>query len=73
MTSIETQILHADLDLDCPGCGFTVWVRSSEVVAQCTVICPCCRVRVRLVNDRGSVTTAARNIEAAARNLFKGQ
>ncbi len=56
--SLETQMLHWDFDVECPRCDFPFWVRMSEVVAQTTVMCPCCHCHVRLVDARGSAATA---------------
>lgn len=50
-------------DVDCPECGYPVWIRRSEVAAQVTVLCYCCRVRIRLVNPDGSAATVERQIE----------
>jgi hypothetical protein len=72
MESFETQILHSSQEASCPRCGYPNWVRMSEIVVGTTILCPCCRVRIRLVNDRGSATTAARQIEATIREALKG-
>jgi hypothetical protein len=66
---LATQFLRGDLDVDCPTCGYSLWVRWSEVVAQTTVLCPCCRIRIRLLDDRGGMQTAGEVLE---RMLGKG-
>lgn len=43
------------MDVPCPGCGYSVWVVLAEVAAGITIICPCCRVQIRLVDETGSV------------------
>jgi ribosomal protein S27E len=52
-----------DLDVDCPDCRYPIWVRRSELAAQVSVLCPCCRLLVRLVNPDGSAQTIDRQIE----------
>jgi hypothetical protein len=52
-----------DFDVACPECRYPVWIRCSEVAAQVTVLCPYCRVRIRLVNPDGSAATVERQIE----------
>jgi hypothetical protein len=44
----------------------------SEIVVGSVVVCPCRRTRVALVNERGSATTAPREVEAALRTMLKG-
>lgn len=70
--SLMDQFLHSDLDVDCPGCTYPVWVRYSELVVGATVICPCCRLRVRLVNERGSAVTEVEKMESAIEQALKG-
>jgi DNA-directed RNA polymerase subunit RPC12/RpoP len=69
--SVEGQILRSTLTIACPRCGYDVWVRYSEIVTQVAVRCPCCRVRIRLVDDAGSVATAGRQVDQAIEDMFK--
>ncbi|MGW4294004.1 hypothetical protein ACWEH1_13240 [Micromonospora chersina] len=72
--SLAGQILHGDHELGCPECGYPVWIRLSEVVAECTVTCPCCRIRIRLFDSSGKMQTLGdtleRQIERAMKGLF---
>jgi hypothetical protein len=46
-----------------------VWVLWAEVIAGVTVICPCCRVRIRLVDESGSAQVAPQRLEEALGEL----
>jgi uncharacterized Zn finger protein (UPF0148 family) len=65
-----------DIDAACPRCGYLIWVRRFEVVAQVTVLCPCCRTNIRLVDESASVQNfdreVERQIEDVLDDLFKG-
>jgi phage FluMu protein Com len=69
--SIEGQILRSTQTIACRSCGYDVWIRYSEIVTQVVVRCPCCRVRINLIDDRGSAATAGRQIEQAIEDMFK--
>ncbi|MGI8702358.1 MAG: hypothetical protein ACR2JU_14370 [Nocardioidaceae bacterium] len=68
---ISTQLLHGDLEVDCPSCTYPVWVRYSEIVTQLSVLCPCCRTTIRLLDDRGTVVTAGDVVEQSIENALK--
>lgn len=70
--SLATQLLHSDLEVPCPRCEYPIWVRWSEVVVQQTVLCPCCRIRVGLVDDRGGMQMAGNDIERHINDALKG-
>jgi hypothetical protein len=71
MDSLTTQLLHGDLDdVPCPRCGFAMWVRLSEVVAECAVLCPVCRTRIWLRDDRGQMHNLGSTIEHALKDVF---
>lgn len=69
---------HTDFDIeaDCPACGYPMWVRRYEIVAQISVLCPCCRTTIRLVDADGSVQDIDRRIERQIEQMlddvFKG-
>lgn len=69
---LSTQLLRADVDVDCPVCGFSLWVRMSEIIAQVNVLCPCCRAGIQLVDDRGGLSTTGDAIEALISDSLKG-
>lgn len=72
MENLSTQWLHSDVDLDCPNCHFTFWVRMSEIIVQTVVLCPCCRIRVHLQDDHGGMSLAGRTIENLIADALKG-
>jgi hypothetical protein len=63
------RVADLDFDVDCPACGYPVWVRRSELAVQATVLCPCCRCRIRLVNPDGSAQTIDRQIDRMVENI----
>lgn len=69
--SIEFQILRSTLTVACPSCGYEVWLRYSEIVAQVMVRCPCCRVRIKLLDEYGSAAVAGREIEQEITGILK--
>jgi hypothetical protein len=73
--SLTTQLLHGDLDVDCPQCEYPVWVQYAEVVAQAAVLCPCCRTRIWLRDAEGSMQNAGdvieKQINQALKDLFE--
>jgi DNA-directed RNA polymerase subunit RPC12/RpoP len=70
--SFALDLLHSDHEIDCPKCEYPIWVLWSEIVAQTTVRCPCCRLRVRLVDATGSVQNLGANIDAHLDQIFGG-
>ncbi|OUC93013.1 hypothetical protein [Streptomyces swartbergensis] len=70
--SITTQLLNADLETACPSCGYLMWVRYSEVVAQTAVICPCCFTQIWLVDETGSAQNAGDAIQQQITQAMKG-
>jgi Zn-finger nucleic acid-binding protein len=70
--SFQSHTLEMDMELPCPRCGYPVWVIMGEIVAQCTVLCPCCRIRIRLQDADGSVQLLDEEIEQKVRALFEG-
>lgn len=67
--SIERQLFEAEQTFPCPGCGFPVWFRLVDAIAQVTLTCTACRTRIRLVDDRASVRTAIADMESAITDL----
>ena len=69
MASFSREFMSHTLDLPCPVCGYLVWVIMAEIVSGSMVICPCCRVGIRLVDQTGSVQVAAAQMQAAVEAL----
>lgn len=70
--SLETQLLHADFEVGCPRCDYPLWVTGAEIIAQAAVTCPCCRVRVRLVDAGGTFQNVGRDVERRFEETLKG-
>jgi hypothetical protein len=70
--ALETQLLHDDLEVDCPECEYPIWVTGAEVVAQAAVTCPCCRARTWVIDADGTFQNAGRVIEQQINQALKG-
>jgi hypothetical protein len=70
--SLATQLLHSDLEVNCPGCEYPVWITYAEMVVQTAVLCPCCRVRIWLRDVDGSVQNIGDVIEQQLNRALKG-
>ncbi|MFI6468528.1 hypothetical protein [Streptomyces sp. NPDC050538] len=70
--SLATQFLSADLETACPACGYLMWVRYSEVVAQTAVTCPCCYTHIWLVDETGSAQNAGDAVQQQITQALKG-
>lgn len=71
MGSLGLNLLRQPVDVPCPRCEYPVWGVWAEVAAQIRVICPCCRVGIRLVDETGSVQVSAIQIQEAFNGLEK--
>lgn len=67
--SFKSELLDSDIDAECPGCEYPLWIRLVEVVAGCAVVCPVCRSRVWLRDGDGSAQNAATEIDNAMDEL----
>lgn len=72
MSSLTTQMLHSDIEVPCPQCGYGIWVRWVEVVVETAVLCPACRCQIWLRDDEGGMHNAGEKIESAIRQATKG-
>lgn len=72
MDGLSTQILRADIDVECPACKFLFWVRMSEIVTQVDVLCPCCRSRIRLIDDGGGASTLGPRLDSIITKSVRG-
>jgi hypothetical protein len=70
--SLETQLLHADLEVRCPRCEYLIWVTGAEIIAQVAVTCPCCRARGWAIDTEARFHNAGRDIERQVNQLLKG-
>lgn len=71
--SLATQFMrHYFDDITCPRCGFGMWVRFAEVVAGVTIVCPVCRGRYLLVDDRAQLQTLGVRLDAEVQRALAG-
>ena len=69
VASLSLELAKHDFDAPCPRCEYPVWVVWAEVIAGVSLICPCCRVGIRLIDDGGSVQVAPRRMQEALESL----
>jgi hypothetical protein len=69
MESLSREIMRQTVDMACPSCGYSVWIVWAEVAAGVSVMCPCCHVRIRLIDETGSVQTAPGRVQEALQSL----
>jgi DNA-directed RNA polymerase subunit RPC12/RpoP len=60
-----------DREFRCPRCGYAIWILYAEIVAQTSVLCPGCRVRVLLRDAAGSVQLAGEVMQQAQERLVR--
>lgn len=65
------RLLRCDLEIACGNCSYPVWVQWSEAVVQTTVRCPCCRVRIQLVDQHGTMANTVQAADQALERLEK--
>lgn len=65
------DLLGHNIDVPCPRCGYPVWIQLIEVAVQCSVRCPVCRIRIDLVDERGSVRNVVQDVNLAMAELEK--
>lgn len=66
---IVLDLDHVTLDISCPRCGYGVEIQLLDARTQVWRWCPCCRVRIRMVEPDGSVSGAVTAAEAAMNSL----
>ena len=69
MSGIRESLLRNTQEVPCPECQFRVWIRMSEVICQCTVRCPNCRVGLHLIDDSGAMTHEIDAMDRAVHSL----
>lgn len=69
--SVTGNLLVMDRDFPCPRCRYAIWVQYVEIVAQVTVLCPCCRTRVLLRDTTGSMQLAGEVMQRAHERLVR--
>lgn len=72
MSSLTTRMLHSDIEVPCPQCGYDFWIRWVEVVVEAAVICPACRCRIRPRDAEGGMHNAGEKIEVRYDRQRKG-
>lgn len=70
--SLATQFLSANLETACPACGYLMWLRYSEVVAQTAVTCPCCYTQIWLIDETSSAQNAGDSVQQQITQALKG-
>lgn len=64
MSSLSWELLSALIEIHCPRCGFSFEVQMLDALCQIRRWCPCCRVRIRLIEPTGELSGGIRGIGA---------
>ena len=57
------------ITVPCPVCEYAMDVELLSVHLEETVFCPCCKVRIKLVDDNASLYGAQQEIDSAIQDL----
>lgn len=57
------------VEVPCPRCGYHVAIQLLDARTQVWRWCPCCRVRIRLVEPDGTVSGSISGVEEAMHSL----
>ena len=57
------------VSMPCPSCGYEVDVELLSVRLEERVFCPCCKIRIQLIDDDANVFGAQERVEAAFEDL----
>ena len=58
------------IDFSCPACGFHIELQLVEVRTNAFHWCPCCRTRIHLVDNDGSVDAGLKRIDKTLKGLL---
>lgn len=62
---------EAQININCPKCGFINSVTLGDVRAQKVIVCRGCKVNIRLVDKNASVDKAKKDIDDSINSLSK--
>lgn len=62
---------EAQININCPKCGFTNPVTLGDVRVQKVIVCRGCKVNIRLVDKNASVDKAKKDIDDSINSLRK--
>ena len=65
------DLLHCQVDVTCPSCGYIFEILLRQAAAEETVICPGCRQEIHLVDEDGSTARAERELREALQDLSR--
>lgn len=52
---LSTEILNSLIPFACPNCNYELEIQLLDARVQAYRYCPCCRVRIRLIDSDGSM------------------
>ena len=61
----------AFLSMACPSCAYAIDVELLSVRLQERVFCPCCKIRIQLIDNEASVFGSQEKLRAAFEDLEK--
>ena len=57
------------VDLPCPICSYIMSVQIRSVCLEESMFCPCCKVRVDLIDENGGMQRACDNLSSSLEGL----
>lgn len=67
--TLLVDLARALVEVECPGCGYPFEIQMLDASCQVHRRCPCCRVRIHLVEPDGTVSGGIEDVESAFRDL----
>ncbi len=75
---LSYQLLQQLIEISCPSCNYSFEIQLVDARTQVYRLCPCCRVRIQLVDADGSmygefeaVDEAFDDLDRTLRRMFK--
>lgn len=68
---LSAEILQNLVSFPCPDCGYEVEIQLLDARVQAYRYCPCCRVRIHLVDVDGSLFGALEDVDLTMDQLAK--
>jgi hypothetical protein len=66
---LSYELLQQLIEIQCPECEYEFEIQMLDIRVQAYKLCPCCRVRIHLVDAGGSTFGALEAVDDAMRQL----
>jgi hypothetical protein len=65
------DIARSLIEFPCPSCSYEIEIQMLDAATQVWRWCPCCRVRIHIVEPDGTLSSGAQDMNRAIRDLGK--